>query len=198
MLFSLDHKLYSSDYDSDSDSVDSENEPLCRCLHNKKKKTLTIFSSDSFFFFFSFGTFLRLTKSTKITLMVFKLWMIAERSQRSTMGKILLTIFRREPFRPELAPKIYQRGQDAMGKYTSASWLWISCEYGGIARKWYSSSLQKQPFLLAPRRSGGFAKRPQQRAARTNGCFRRLILIYFDLSIGEFNQQTNNFGLFTM
>ena len=73
MLFSLDHKLYSSDYDSDSDSVDSENEPLWRCLHNKKKKTLTIFSSDSFFFFFSFGTFLRLTKSTKITLMVFKL-----------------------------------------------------------------------------------------------------------------------------
>ena len=82
MLFSLDHKLYSSDYDSDSDSVDSENEPLCRCLHNKKKKTLTIFSSDSFFFFFfSFGTFLRLTKSTKITLMVFKLWMIAEPSR---------------------------------------------------------------------------------------------------------------------
>ena len=187
MLFSLDHKLYSSDYDSESDSVDSENEPLCRCLHNKKKKkTLTIFSSDSFFFFFSFGTFLRFTKSTKITLMVFKLWMIAEpsrakRSQRSTMGKILLTIFRREPIRPELAPKIYQRGQDAMGKYTSASWLWINCQCGGIARKWYSSSLQKQPFLLAPRRWGGFAKRPQQRAARTNGCFRRLILIYFDL-----------------
>ena len=50
MLFSLDHKLYSSDYDSDFDSVDSENEPLCRCLYNKKKKTLTIFSSDSFFF----------------------------------------------------------------------------------------------------------------------------------------------------
>ena len=42
MLFSLDHKLYSSDYDSDSDSdsVDSENEPLCRCLHNKKKKNI--------------------------------------------------------------------------------------------------------------------------------------------------------------
>ena len=40
MLFSLDHKLYSSDYDSDSDSVDSENEPLCRCLYNKKKKNI--------------------------------------------------------------------------------------------------------------------------------------------------------------
>ena len=170
----------------------------------QEKKTLTIFSSDSFFFF-SFGTFLRFTKSTKNTLMVFKLTLNdsralarAKRSQRSTMGKILLTIFRREPIRPELAPKIYQRGQDAMGKYTSASWLWINCERGGIARKWYSSSLQKQPFLLAPRRSGGFAKRPQQRAARTNGCFRRLILIYFDLSIGEFNQETNKFGFFTM
>ena len=122
----------------------------------------------------------------------------AKRSQRSTMGKILLTIFRREPIRPELAPKICQRGQDAMGKYTSASWLWINCECGGIARKWYSSSLQKHPFLLAPRRWGVFAKRPQQRAARTKGCFRRLILIYFDLSIGEFNQQTNKFGFFTM
>ena len=204
MLFSLDHKLYSSDYDSDSDSVHSENEPLCRCLHNKKKKHWQYFQA-IVFFFFSFGTFLRFTKSTKNTLMVFKLTLNdsralarAKRSQRSTMGKILLTIFRREPFRPELAPKIYQRGQDAMGKYTSASWLWISCEYGGIARKWYSSSLQKQPFLLAPRRSGGFAKRPQQRAARTNGCFRRLILIYFDLSMGEFNQETNKFGFFTM
>ena len=141
MLFSLDHKLYSSDYDSDFDSVDSENEPLCRCLYNKKKKTLTIFSSDSFFFS-SFGTFLRFTKSTKITLMVFKLTLndsgalaCAKRSQRSTMGKILLTIFRREPIRPELAPKIYQRGQDAMGKYTSASWLWINCECRGIPRK---------------------------------------------------------------
>ena len=28
MLFSLDHKLYASDYDSDSDSVASENQPL--------------------------------------------------------------------------------------------------------------------------------------------------------------------------
>ena len=27
-LFSLDHKLYASDYDSDSDSVASENQPL--------------------------------------------------------------------------------------------------------------------------------------------------------------------------
>ena len=26
-LFSLNHKLYASDYDSDSDSVDSENQP---------------------------------------------------------------------------------------------------------------------------------------------------------------------------
>ena len=99
MLFSLDHKLYSSDYDSDFDSVDSENEPSCRCLYNKKKKTLTIFSSDSFFFF-SFGTFLRFTKSTKITLMVFKLTLndsgalaCAKRSQRSTMGKIFTDDF---------------------------------------------------------------------------------------------------------
>ena len=29
-LFSLDHKLYASDYDSDSDSVASENQPLVR------------------------------------------------------------------------------------------------------------------------------------------------------------------------
>ena len=28
MLFSLDHKLYASDYDSDSDSLASENQPL--------------------------------------------------------------------------------------------------------------------------------------------------------------------------
>ena len=28
LLFSLDHKLYASDYDSDSDSVASENQPL--------------------------------------------------------------------------------------------------------------------------------------------------------------------------
>ena len=28
MLFSLDHKFYASDYDSDSDSVASENQPL--------------------------------------------------------------------------------------------------------------------------------------------------------------------------
>ena len=28
MLFSLDHKPYASDYDSDSDSVASENQPL--------------------------------------------------------------------------------------------------------------------------------------------------------------------------
>ena len=27
-LFSLNHELYASDYDSDSDSVDSENQPL--------------------------------------------------------------------------------------------------------------------------------------------------------------------------
>ena len=34
-LFSLDHKLYASDYDSDSDSVTNENQPLSeQWLHN--------------------------------------------------------------------------------------------------------------------------------------------------------------------
>ena len=36
------------------------------------------------------------------------------------------------------------------------------------------SSLRKHPFLLALRRWGRFAKRPQRRRARRNGSFRRL------------------------
>ena len=35
-------------------------------------------------------------------------------------------------------------------------------------------SLRKNPFLLALRRWGRFAKRPRWRRARRNGCFRRL------------------------
>ena len=37
-------------------------------------------------------------------------------------------------------------------------------------------SLRKHPFLLALRRWERFAKRPQRRRARRNGCFRRLRL----------------------
>ena len=37
-----------------------------------------------------------------------------------------------------------------------------------------SISLRKHPFLLALRRWGRFAKRPQRRRGRRNGCFRRL------------------------
>ena len=39
-------------------------------------------------------------------------------------------------------------------------------------------SLRKHPFLLALRRWGRFAKRPQRRRARRNGCFRRLFSSY--------------------
>ena len=39
-LFSLDHKLYASDYDSDSDSVASENQPLP--LASNVEKTLDL------------------------------------------------------------------------------------------------------------------------------------------------------------
>ena len=37
-LFSLDHKLYASHYDSDSDSVAGENQPLERCLVYRESK----------------------------------------------------------------------------------------------------------------------------------------------------------------
>jgi len=37
-LFSLDHKLYASHYDSDSESVASENQPLERCLAYRESK----------------------------------------------------------------------------------------------------------------------------------------------------------------
>ena len=49
MLFLLDHKLYPSDYDSDSDSVASENQPLeiilhCRYWHYDSIKHFGFFS----------------------------------------------------------------------------------------------------------------------------------------------------------
>ena len=37
-LLSLDHKLYASHYDSDSDSVAGENQPLGRCLAYRESK----------------------------------------------------------------------------------------------------------------------------------------------------------------
>ena len=42
-------------------------------------------------------------------------------------------------------------------------------------------SLRKHPFLLALRRWGRFAKRPQRRRARRNGCFRRLDLLNINI-----------------
>ena len=44
-LFSLDHKLYASDYDSDSGSVASENQPLT-CIKVGKLKRFKKVSSD--------------------------------------------------------------------------------------------------------------------------------------------------------
>ena len=58
------------------------------------------------------------------------------------------------------------------------------CENGSIWRIFnleiqnVSLSLRKHPFLLALRRWGHRAKRPQRRRARRNGCFRRLRLTF--------------------
>ena len=71
--------------------------------------------------------------------------------------------------------------QGSWGSGDDLAWSRTHTQRAGPTRY----SLRKHPFLLALRRWGRFAKRPQRRRARRNGCFRRLDALRSDFYVNK-------------